>query len=33
LVTYNGRRRNHGAYMRGRTPQEILDSFKHHKAA
>ena len=33
LVTYNRRRRNHGDYMRGRTPQEILDSFKSHKAA
>ena len=26
-------RRNHGDYMRGRTPQEILDSYKRHKAA
>ena len=33
LITYNRRRRNHGDYMRGRTPQEILDSFKSHKAA
>ncbi len=33
LVTYHRRRRNHGDYMRGRTPQEILDTFKHHKAA
>jgi len=33
LVTYNRRRRNHGDYMRGRTPQEILDSFKTRKAA
>jgi len=33
LVTYNRRRRNHGDYMRGRTPQEILDSFKSNKAA
>ena len=33
LLTYNRRRRNHGDYMRGRTPQEILDSFKSSKAA
>ena len=33
LVTYSRRRRNHGDYMRGRTPQEILDSFTSHKAA
>ena len=33
LVTYNGRRRNHGDYMRGRTPQEILDNHKRTKAA
>ena len=33
LLTYSRRRRNHGDYMRGRTPQEILDSFKSHKAA
>ena len=31
LLTYNRRRRNHGDYMRGRTPQEILDSFKQRK--
>jgi transposase InsO family protein len=33
LITYNRRRRNHGDYMRGRTPQEILDTFKSNKAA
>jgi transposase InsO family protein len=33
LITYNRRRRNHGDYMRGRTPQEILDSHKRTKAA
>jgi transposase InsO family protein len=33
LLTYNRRRRNHGDYMRGRTPQEILDSFMSNKAA
>ena len=33
LLTYNHRRRNHGDYMRGRTPHEILDSFTSTKAA
>jgi transposase InsO family protein len=33
LITYNRRRRNHGDYMRGRTPQEILDNHKRNKAA
>ena len=33
LVTYHRRRRNHGDYMRGRTPQEILDTHKQRKAA
>jgi transposase InsO family protein len=33
LITYNHRRRNHGDYMRGRTPREILDSHKRSKAA
>ena len=33
LITYNHRRRNHGDYMRGRTPQEILDNHKRNKAA
>ena len=32
-VTYNRRRRNHGDYMRGRTPQEILDNHKRKQAA
>jgi transposase InsO family protein len=33
LNTYNRRRRNHGDYMRGRTPHEMLDNHKKHKAA
>ena len=33
LITYNRRRRNHGDYIRGRTPQEILDNHKRNKAA
>ncbi|MGH9098248.1 MAG: DDE-type integrase/transposase/recombinase [Acidimicrobiales bacterium] len=33
LLTYNHRRRNHGDYMRGRTPHEILDNHKRNKAA
>ena len=33
LVTYHRHRRNHGDYMRGRTPQEILDTHKQRKAA
>jgi transposase InsO family protein len=33
LVTYNHRRRNHGDYMRGRTPSQILDNHKKNKAA
>jgi transposase InsO family protein len=33
LITYNHRRRNHGDYMRGRTPHEILDNHKRNKAA
>ena len=33
LGSYNRRRRNHGDYMRGRTPQEVLDTFKRSKAA
>jgi transposase InsO family protein len=33
LVTYHRRRRNHGDYMRGRTPQEVLDTHKKRKAA
>ena len=33
LVTYHHRRRNHGDYMAGRTPHQILDSHKKNKAA
>jgi transposase InsO family protein len=33
LVTYNRRRRNHGDYMRGRTPSQVLDNHKKNKAA
>jgi transposase InsO family protein len=33
LITYNHRRRNHGDYMRGRTPHEILDNHKRNRAA
>ena len=34
LVTYNHRkRRNHGDYMAGRTPHEILDNHKRNRAA
>jgi transposase InsO family protein len=33
LLTYNRRRRNHGDYMRGRTPHQILDNHKRNKAA
>jgi len=33
LITYNRRRRNHGDYMRGRTPQEILGNHKRNQAA
>jgi transposase InsO family protein len=33
LVHYNHRRKNHGAYMRGRTPKVVLDSFTQRKAA
>jgi len=33
LVTHNRHRRNHGDYMRGRTPHEVLDTHKQHKAA
>jgi transposase InsO family protein len=33
LVTYNHRRRNHGDYMGGRTPHQILDNHKRNKAA
>ena len=33
LVRYNHRRRNHSDYMRGRTPAEILDHFRPHRAS
>jgi transposase InsO family protein len=33
LIRYNHRRKNHGDYMRGRTPKAVLDSFKQIKAA
>ena len=33
LVTYNNRRRNHGDYMRGRTPRQVLDTAKGNRAA
>jgi transposase InsO family protein len=33
LVGYHYRRRNHGDYMRGRTPHEVLDNHKRNQAA
>jgi hypothetical protein len=33
LITYKHRRRNHGDYMRGRTPHQVLDNHKRNKAA
>lgn len=33
LATYHRRRRNHGDYMRGRTPAEVLDSYTQKKPA
>ncbi|MGO9456843.1 MAG: DDE-type integrase/transposase/recombinase [Acidimicrobiales bacterium] len=33
LITYHHRRRNHGDYMRGRTPRQILDKYLKSKAA
>lgn len=33
LVRYHHRRRNHSDYMRGRTPAEILHSFRPHRAS
>lgn len=33
LTTYHHRRRNHGDYMRGRTPHEILDKYTRSTAA
>ena len=32
LLGYNNRRRNHGDFMRGRTPREVLDSHRANKA-
>lgn len=33
LVDYNNRRRNHGDFMHGRTPRQVLDSHRNRKAA
>jgi transposase InsO family protein len=33
LIGYHHRRRNHGEYMQGRTPRQVLDSFTKRKAA
>jgi transposase InsO family protein len=33
LVDYNNRRRNHGDFMRGRTPRQVLDTHRNRKAA
>ncbi len=33
LTRYNHRRKNHGDYMRGRTPKHVLDTFKQNRAA
>ena len=33
LVPYNRRRRNHGDFMRGRTPLQVLDMHKRNRAA
>lgn len=33
LVRYNRRRRNHGDFMRGRTPAQVLDMHKRNRAA
>jgi transposase InsO family protein len=33
LIRYNHRRRNHGAYMRGRTPAQMLDKLRPRLAA
>ncbi len=33
LSTYNNRRRNHGAYMAGRTPADVLDKHRKRRAA
>jgi transposase InsO family protein len=33
LVTYHHHRRHHGDYMHGRTPHEILDTYRRNRAA
>jgi transposase InsO family protein len=33
LVTYHHRRRNHGDFMRGRTPRQMLDNHRSNRAA
>jgi transposase InsO family protein len=33
LVTYNTRRANHSDFMRGRTPRQVLDTHRNHRAA
>jgi transposase InsO family protein len=33
LIHYNNRRRNHGDYMHGRTPRQVLDNHPNPKAA
>lgn len=33
LIRYHHRRRNHSDYMRGRTPAQILDSHRPHRAS
>jgi transposase InsO family protein len=33
LITYHHRRRNHGDYMRGRTPRQVLDNHRRTKPA
>ena len=33
LIRYHHRRRNHSAYMRGRTPAQLLDNYHTHQAS
>jgi hypothetical protein len=33
LIGYHHRRKNHGDYMRGRTPAQVLDSYRRNRAA
>jgi transposase InsO family protein len=33
LITYHRRRRNHGDYMAGRTPAQVLDNYRKNQAA